>query len=285
MPSPERAVKRLNQTLRQFGVELFAAAPETLGYGTTQERSLRNTLLRSLAGAGYGVRRPYARDLSSEVVATIEAVRPYTMTSQASIAGLCESVEYLVRNELSGAVVECGVWRGGSVMAIALTLLRLGAPDRDLYLFDTFAGMTMPDERDQSLTAPGQAPLERWRRDDRGEFNEWAYAPLAAVRANVLRTGYPSERVHLIQGPVEETVPAGAPEQIALLRLDTDWYASTKHELEHLYPRLAAGGVLILDDYGSWAGARQAADEYEPLSHAFLARLDAFARIAIKPAR
>jgi hypothetical protein len=93
------------------------------------------------------------------------------------------------------------------------------------------------------------------------------------------------ERVHFIEAPVEESLPAHAPEQIALLRLDTDWYASTRHELEHLYPRLVPGGVLIIDDYGHWEGARRAADEYfgKIGEHLLLNRLDYAARIAVKP--
>ena len=169
------------------------------------------------------------------------------------------------------------------MMAAASMLLTLGVSDRDIYLFDTFAGMPMPDDRDVSIPRPARPALARWQRDDRVTFNEWAYAPVDVVRANLISTGYPRHRVHLVEGRVEESIPAQAPESIALLRLDTDWYSSTKHELEHLYPRLAARGALILDDYGSWAGARQAADEYLPVSDLFLARLDSFARIAIKP--
>jgi O-methyltransferase len=82
------------------------------------------------------------------------------------------------------------------------------------------------------------------------------------VEQNMRSTGYPTERVHLVKGLVEDTIPAHAPARIALLRLDTDWYASTKHELEHLWPRLSVGGVIILDDYGCWRGARKATDEY-----------------------
>lgn len=98
-------------------------------------------------------------------------------------------------------------------------------------------------------------------------------------------TGYPPERIHLVPGRVEDTVPAQAPERIALLRLDTDWYASTKHELDHLYPRLSDGGVLIVDDYGHFEGARRAVDDYlaeqaEPL---LLNRIDYTGRIAVKP--
>jgi hypothetical protein len=101
----------------------------------------------------------------------------------------------------------------------------------------------------------------------------------------VLGVGYPEERIHFVPGRVEETLPQNAPKDIALLRLDTDWYASTKHELQHLYPRLVPGGVLIVDDYGYWQGARQAVDEY--LSENGLAlllnRIDHTARIAVKP--
>jgi O-methyltransferase len=275
--------ERLNRSLRQLGYEIFRADPDSLGYGTTQARTLRNSVLRALARHGYGVRPTFDADVAEEHRQIVERVRPYTMTSQRSIVGLCEAVEYLVRNEIVGAFVECGVWRGGSVMAEALTMLRHGVDDRDLYLFDTFAGMPVPRADDVSLREPEQSALARWQRDERAEHNEWAYASIETVRANVTSTGYPAERVHLIGGLVEETIPRQAPTEIALLRLDTDWYASTRHELEHLYPRLAARGILILDDYGSWAGARKAVDEYGPTSRLFLGRLDGIARVAIKP--
>jgi O-methyltransferase len=273
----------VNRSLRQFGYELFRADPTSLAYGTSEARTLRNSLLRALAQRRYGLRPTFEVDVAPEHIHIAERVRPYTMTSWRSIVGLCESVEYLVRNDIPGAFVECGVWRGGSVMAEALTLLELGVNDRALYLFDTFAGMPMPDVEDVSLRDPDQTPVARWQRDQRADHNEWAYASMETVRENLSSTGYPAQRVHLIQGRVEETVPVQAPESIALLRLDTDWYASTKHELEHLYPRLAGRGVLILDDYGSWAGARKAVDEYGPASELFLSRLDRIGRLAIKP--
>ena len=95
-------------------------------------------------------------------------------------------------------------------------------------------------------------------------------------------TGYPAERLHFVEGKVEDTIPEQAPERIALLRLDTDWYESTRHELEHLYPRLSPGGVLIIDDYGHWEGARQAVDEYFK-GEVYLHRIDYTGRLAIKP--
>ena len=109
-------------------------------------------------------------------------------------------------------------------------------------------------------------------------------AGLDVVRQAMAATGYPEDRLHYHPGLVEDTTPGRAPETIALLRLDTDWYASTKHELEHLYGRLSPGGVLILDDYGDWEGARKATDEWlaetgEPI---FLAPMGSGA-IGVKP--
>ena len=167
-------------------------------------------------------------------------------------------------------------------MAVALTLLRLGVTDRDLYLFDTFTGMTPPSERGRQ--AHGRARRRPARRH-RESSHVWAVGRDEVVRDAIFGVGYPQERIHFVEGPVEETLPSNAPDEIALLRLDTDWYASTKHELVHLYPRLAHAGVLILDDYGYWQGARQAVDEYVP-EHGLtllLNRIDHTARIAVKP--
>jgi hypothetical protein len=114
--------------------------------------------------------------------------------------------------------------------------------------------------------------------------NSWHYVPVEEVRAAVLSTGYPAERVHMVEGKVEDTLPGAAPERIAVLRLDTDWYASTKHEMEQLYPRLSPGGVLILDDYGHYEGARQAVDEYfaEHGGRPLLSRVDYTGRVGVK---
>lgn len=208
-------------------------------------------------------------------------VAPFTMTTPSRVYALVRAVEYVVAARVPGAFVECGVWRGGSMMAVALTLLRLGQTDRDLYLFDTFAGMTEPGAEDVRVT--GEAARELLDRLPRTS-NEWAVATLEEVRSAVSSVGYPEERIRYVVGRVEETLPEHAPVEIALLRLDTDWYASTRHELEHLYPRLATGGVLIVDDYGYWQGQRRAVDEYlaEHGIALLLNRIDPAARIAVK---
>jgi hypothetical protein len=144
-------------------------------------------------------------------------------------------------------------------MAALLALSALKVTDRDVYLFDTFEGMSEPTEND--TTADGTLAAKQLASAPRDGL-VWAYASLEEVKKNVLSTGYPASRLHFIQGKVEETIPGKAPGQIAILRLDTDWYESTKHELEHLFKLLDPRGILIVDDYGHWSGARKAVDEF-----------------------
>ncbi len=223
-------------------------------------------------------------DLLPEDVALIEFVRPYTLTTPERVYAVAQATRYLVRAKIDGAFVECGVWRGGSTMAAAKTLLDIGAADRDLYLFDTFEGMTRPTEVDRDLQ--GLKAVDRFERTKTGEDSStWVAASLDEVKKNVEQTGYDQSLVHYVKGKVEDTLPDAAPEKVALLRLDTDWYESTKHELETMWPRLVAGGVLIVDDYGHWQGSRQAVDEYieENGLVVLLNRIDKSGRLAIKP--
>src|SRR4051794_32422090 len=240
-----------------------------------------------MARLGYFLPPVLSPDYGPELEQTIKRVRRHTMTTPRRIAALCDGVEHVARAGVPGAVVECGVWKGGSMMAAALTLMRLGASDRDLYLFDTFQGMPPPTSDDVFSAYDGYSPMRHWRRraGRAGPAEStWHYVPADEVRAAVLSTGYPAERVHLVEGRVEETLPDAAPEQIALLRLDTDWYESTRHELDHLYPRLSPGGVLILDDYGHYEGARRAVDEYFDAAggRPLLSRIDYTGRIGVK---
>jgi len=218
-----------------------------------------------------------------EISEVIHTVKPFTMTSPARIAALCDAVSHVVRHGIAGGFVECGVWKGGSAMAAALRLVQLNEANRPLFLFDTFEGMTAPSEIDRSGRSGFSAAALLKSAPD--SSNIAARAPIDDVRRNMAATGYPPDLVHLVRGPVEETLPERAPDRIAVLRLDTDWYSSTRHELVHLYPRLAAGGILIIDDYGDWQGARKAVDEYfdEQKIPIFLHRIDHTGRIAVKP--
>ncbi len=212
-------------------------------------------------------------------------VSPYTMTGPERRASLLGAIDHVVRHGIPGDIVECGVWRGGSMMAAALALMARGDTSRHLYLYDTFEGMSEPTEEDRS--ANGESAQAQLARTDR-DHAVWACASLDDVQANVYSTGYPRERIHFVQGKVEDTIPQTLPERIALLRLDTDWYESTRHELRHLYPLVSRHGLMIIDDYGHWQGARQAVDEYfdqriaQGDAPVFLHRIDYTARLVVK---
>lgn len=224
-----------------------------------------------------------AADIEPDFWRLYGACKDATMTSVERLYALHKAVDHVVRHDIPGDFVECGVWRGGSVMMMALTLQRLGAA-RAIHCYDTFEGMPPPTSADvRDETGEGAAAiLARTPKQD-GDYM-WAVAALDLVRQNVRATGYPDDLVSYHKGLVEETVPAAAPEAISLLRLDTDWYESTKHELVHLYPRLASGGILIIDDYGFWRGARKATDEYlaESRANLFLSRIDDTGRIGVR---
>jgi len=211
-------------------------------------------------------------------------VRPFTMLSLERILTNVRAIDYIVRSQIPGDIVECGVWRGGSSMAMALTLARHGDTCRRIWMYDTYAGMTDATSADVSHSgASAVALLDAARRYETPERSlVLAYASLGEVQANMRATGYPLSFIEFVKGPVEQTLTRNAPDQISLLRIDTDWYRSTKHELVHLYPRLSPGGVLIIDDYGHWQGARRAVDEYCTDVPLFLNRVDYTARLAIK---
>jgi hypothetical protein len=250
-------------------------------------RTVRRTLTKrglSLVRAVPYMRLPLPRDCDDETAETIIAVSPYTLTSPDRVMGLCLAVRYLVASRIEGDIVECGVWRGGSIMAIARTLLSLGVTDRDIYMYDTFTDMPEPTAEDE-IDLGGRT----WS-DLKDEYaasgdDVHSYLPFAEVRRLIEATGYPPERLHFVQGLVEDTIPEHAPERIALCRLDTDFYASTLHELRHLYPRIAPGGVLLIDDYSSFVGAKRAVDEYftETDSPILLQRLDWAGRMGVVP--
>ncbi len=249
---------------------------------------MKKIVKAALTRSGWEVERRADReaqalaDLSAADREIVSRVAPFTMTSLERRASLLGAVDHIVRHRIAGDIVECGVWRGGSMMAVALALMARGDTSRHLYLYDTFDGMSEPTDEDTNRVSgePARLQLERAARDDA----VWAVAGLDDVRANLASTGYPTERIHFIQGKVEDTIPGRLPAAIALLRLDTDWYESTRHELQHLYPLLTRHGVLIIDDYGHWDGARRAVDEYfaasaEPV---FLHRVDYTARLHVK---
>ena len=210
--------------------------------------------------------------------------KPYTMTTVERMYALFCSVNYVLNNEISGSFVECGVWRGGSSMLIAKMLSNRKILDRKIYLFDTFEGMSKPTDDDTDFTGKSAVSLLKKNEHNKKE-SVWCLADLSDVQNNMRLTNFPEEKLVYIMGKVETTIPTTLlTEKISLLRLDTDWYTSTKHELIYLFPKLENNGVLIIDDYGHWEGCKKAVDEYfkENGVSMLLNRIDYTGRVGIK---
>ena len=221
-------------------------------------------------------------DMSKEDRQIIDVCRPYTMTSVQRLLGLISATRYVARAGIAGDIAECGVWRGGSMMAVALTLMQeQPKQSRRLYLYDTFSGMPAPSRKDSSYN--GTTASSQLDNTPKGS-GVWCFAGLKEVKTNLMKTCYPADLISYVEGKVEDTIPAMLPSGLAILRLDTDWYDSTKHELVHLYPLLASKGVLIMDDYGHWQGARKAIDEYflSQNNFVYMHRLDYTGRLVVK---
>ena len=240
--------------------------------------------VQSLAGL-FGFRithlAPRDRDMEPEFHEIFQDCQPYTMTSKERGYALYNAVKYIIEAGIPGDFVECGVWRGGSAMIMASTLVRMKETSRKLWLYDTFEGMTRPTDEDMEIYSHRRA-TELSRKE-----KEWCSVSLDEVKGNMSRTRFPSSNVVFVKGKVETTIPKSAPGKIALLRLDTDWYGSIQHELTHLFPRISDLGVLIIDDYGYWTGVRRAVDEYIERNgiSIMLNRVDDATRLAIVHSR
>ncbi len=259
---------------------LIRGALHRMGYTLVKYRTRAGGF--DVGPAPAGVR--YDADMEPEFRAMHARCAEFTMTPPERMYNLWLAMRHVLDHGIPGDIVECGVWRGGSAMLAAHVLRERGDSDRRVWLYDTFEGMTAPTEKD--VDPEGLIDTrEIWARSQKGDHNEWCYASLEDVRRNMASTGFPDSRTVYVKGKVEETLPKQTPDRIALLRLDTDWHASTAAELGHLYPKLSPGGVLLVDDYGQWKGQREAVDEYLAQQRAplLLARIDAAARMGVKP--
>jgi hypothetical protein len=237
---------------------------------------IAHKIIKALLGPlGLELRRK-SFDATPAERAAIERFSRYSMCPQARLLSLLRAIEYVDANGIPGDIVECGVWRGGNMMLAA------AVTDRKIWLYDTFAGMTRPTEHD--ISSDGRSARAIQAAHQRKDHNAWAYASIDEVKANFRREGLLSDRLVFRKGMVEETLAADPrPEQISILRLDTDWYESTLVELQTLYPRLSGGGVLIIDDYGTWLGAKRAFDEYFGAARPLLFPVEGGCKMAIKP--
>lgn len=192
-------------------------------------------------------------------------ISQYTMVPPDSLYSLYKSVLYIEKNKIKGNIVECGVWKGGCCMLIALVLKKMGNTSRKIFMYDTYEGMTEPTSKD--VNNAGDKALDCYKEMKetntfRNGITNWAECSLDIVKENLKKVDYPEENIIFVKGKIEDTIPQIMPDEISLLRLDTDWYESTLHELKYLYPLLSKNGVLIQDDYYCWLGSKNAVDEY-----------------------
>jgi O-methyltransferase len=222
---------------------------------------------------------PEIKEFEAEI---ISVGARYSMTTLERQWALVQALEHVHREGVAGDIVECGVWRGGNLIIAALMRERFGL-SAQIWGYDTFEGMSAPTEADRALHYE-EVAADTFEKTRRGEFSDWCYSAIDEVRTNIERH-VPNADIRLVKGKVEDTLtdPKNLPERISILRLDTDWYESTKVELEILYPRLAPGGVLIIDDFGDWAGAKLAVEEYFKDRPVWLHRVDRACRLAVKP--
>ncbi len=239
------------------------------------------------AKAGYQVTRlepkeyPVEFDAQDRAIVSHISVNKLSMTSFERMYATLMACRSVCENKIAGDFVECGVWRGGNSL-IAADVFKRFAPSKKIHLFDTFAGMTEPTDFD--VARAGAKAKDQYAEMLREDHSEWCYASLDDVQNN-FKSQDLSTQARFIKGDVLVTLTKAEnlPEKISVLRLDTDWYESTKIELEILYPRLQVGGVLIIDDYGYWGGAKKAVDEYfSTRSKPFLQYTDHTGRIGVK---
>lgn len=246
---------------------------------------IRTVIKRLAEKAGYTVERTAKLELGMEEFLTLyPLVRPHTLSTKECLYSLYTATVYISESCIPGDVVECGVWKGGCAMMAALTLKARGDSSRRLVLYDTYEGMPSATDKDVDWQQVSARELVTEQAHNRAH-PVWCRATLDQAQRNVWSTGYPKERIVFVKGKVEETIPAHElPDRIAILRLDTDWFESTYHALRHLFPRLSTHGVLIINDYGHWKGAREAVDRYfqEQDVHMLLHRTDYSERIGLK---
>ena len=246
----------MQNSIRQWLVSLGLVKPP--GGMAPGPQSLKERTAQ--AGKSHYPRLHY--DEEDQAREALEIVADYTLTSYERLVTLWRQVRYLDRARILGCLVECGTWRGGSVGMMALAHLAGGRPLRDLHLFDSFEGLPEPDqEKDGDAAIDYAAGRASGKLASIGQ----CVAPLEDNRRLLGEIiGYPVSLTHYHVGWFQDTVPRDAPEigPIALLRLDGDWYESTKICLEELALKVSSGGMVVIDDYGKWPGCRQAVDEY-----------------------
>lgn len=224
-------------------------------------------------------------ELSVEEIDAIRDIKKNNLT-MGSIEKLIDTAlacKYILNKNIDGDFVECGVWRGGHSI-LAKKILELNNSNKKVWMFDTFSGMTEPTEVDKKFSSKDKA-IKKYTETLNNDFSRWCYSSIEEVKDNCKKASLNLTGINFIKGDILDKLEnTKLPNKISFLRLDTDWYESTKKELEYLYPLLVKHGVITIDDYGSWEGSKKAVDEYflKNNIHLFLQAVTHSQRTAIK---
>ena len=256
------------------------------------KRRLKRVLLGSAAPAP-AAPAPAAPSHPVELDAEYRKVLEFVLENKLSMCGYNNLVttllacKHVVEQGIEGAFVECGVWRGGHAI-LAASVFERAKTLRKIYLFDTFAGMAEPSHQDQRSN-DGTSAHATYLAKKKETHTDWCYASLDEVKANFEKARLGKSNVVFVEGPVEQTLKTKAllneleAQRISVLRLDTDWYESTKLEMDLLWPLVSRSGIFVADDYGYWTGAKKAVDESFGPCRPFFSFIDYWARVAVKP--
>jgi len=260
-------------------------------------------IIKSVIGKfGYQIRKNETRydpflgyDLEAEANEQIKIIRPYTMLTRTRLITLYQNAVFCEQIDMQGSFVECGVWKGGSVALMALANLKYGKKRRDIHLFDSFQEICEPEESTDGARAVKE--VKKWSQGETkgrliplvGIYDSFGGPGTLEGNKQLLEDiiGYNPDYLHYHHGWFQDTLPKEADQiaEIAILRLDGDWYASTNICLEFLYEKVVRGGFIIVDDYNTYDGCKKAVDEFRHQQNivAYLHHIDADGRYWIKP--
>ncbi len=223
-------------------------------------------------------KKPSIVEISEEEENNINISKKYSMTTEIRMWALLNSLKKVHYEKIDGDIVECGVWKGGNIILIK-KFIEKNNLKKKIYCYDTFEGMTPTSFIDNEISS-GRNASEIVKNNN----TYLCKSSLEETKDNVRKNVKDFNNINFIQGKVEDTLidEKNLPEKISICRLDTDYYSSTKIELEILYPRIVQGGILIVDDYGHWSGSKKAVDEYFKDNFAMKHYVDYACRLIIK---
>jgi len=246
---------------------------------------IKNIIVKLSSYFGYSLINENQKiiELTPDEKKLINLVKSYTMTPQIRIYSLIKALKHINQKKILGDYVECGVWKGGNIILFKKIMELSNDYSRKIFAYDTFEGMTEPDENDFDISKNLNAKF-LMNNDKDKKTNIWGVCSLENVKDNIQSNAKNIDNIKFIKGPVEQTlaVQINLPEKISLLRLDTDWYSSTKKELEILYKKVSPGGIIIIDDYGHWGGSKKAVDEFFSNKYVWMHYIDYACRLIIK---